>query len=239
MTETEYWREVQFLSIEVEDVIAIFQTYEQIHSLALADRAVFDAFNRDALFWKIHVYSLQTSLFIILGRILDEASDAHSIHNLLNATLSHIEFFSQEALSSRRMSGGLKPEWLDDFIASAWFPKGATDLRHLKKGLGPYAKTFKTIYRPIRHSVFAHKLESDDEQVLSLFAPTNRAEVGAFLDFLFDLMSVIEHLYLNGRKPELGIQSESIHRHNRRIRDNVKAFIYKVTEFSRGEDRQV
>jgi hypothetical protein len=183
---------------------------------------------RRSQFWKVHVYSLQTSLFIIVGRILDEASDAHSIHNLLNATLSHIDIFSKEALSARKVGNGLSQDLLDNFMGTAWFPNGAADLRHLKRELVPYANNFKQIYRPIRNSIFAHKIEIDEKQVSSLFAPTDREELGAILNFLFDLMHAIEDLYLNGRSPELGTRYEYIRRHNQRIRDNVKSFLYKV-----------
>jgi hypothetical protein len=82
------------------------------------------------------------------------------------------------------MSGkSLKPEWLDDFISHAWFPSGAAELRHLKRKLAPHANNFKQIYRPIRNSIFAHRLITDEKNVTDMFALTNRNELGSILDF--------------------------------------------------------
>lgn len=176
-TESEYEKEFRFLSVEIVDAMAVWQTYNEINRLALEDGEILRALNKDALFWKVQRYSLETSVFLMLGRIFDSATDAHSIHNLIAATLDNIEFFSKDALSARRIAGKAKPNWLHEFVAGAWVPNKASDLRHLKKALKPHAERFRRVYRPIRHKVFAHRMMTDRQEMLELFAGTNRMEI--------------------------------------------------------------
>jgi hypothetical protein len=177
LTEPEYWNEIQLVSTEIEDAIAIFHTYEEINRLALSDTEVLRVLDQDALFWKVKMYALETSLFIILGRIFDADPDVHSIHKVLAAALRHVQFFSKEALAARKMGAGTKPDWLDGYMATAWAPADTSDLRHSKRGLAIRNRQFEDVYRPIRHSIFAHRL----------------------IDIIIDL-------YSNGIKPELGLR---------------------------------
>jgi hypothetical protein len=206
LTEPEYWNEIQLVSTEIEDAIAIFHTYEEINRLALSDTEVLRVLDQDALFWKVKMYALETSLFIILGRIFDADPDVHSIHKVLAAALRHVQFFSKEALAARKMGAGTKPDWLDGYMATAWAPADTSDLRHSKRGLAIRNRQFEDVYRPIRHSIFAHRLMSNDQAAFELFGNTSRAEVSAILDFLHDLIDIIIDLYSNGIKPELGLR---------------------------------
>jgi hypothetical protein len=117
VTESEYERELRFLSVEIVDAMAVWQTYNEINRLTLEEGAILRALNKDALFWKVQLYSLEISVSVMLGRIFDSAPDAHSIHNLIAATFDNIEFFSKDALSARRIAGKTKPDWLDEFVA--------------------------------------------------------------------------------------------------------------------------
>jgi hypothetical protein len=45
---------------------------------------------------------LQTTWFIILGRIFDRTKDAYSIHDFLEATVAYKGFFSKRALAERK-----------------------------------------------------------------------------------------------------------------------------------------
>ncbi len=220
MTASEYWQQVQLLSIEVEDAIAVYQTYEAINRLALEDREIFLTLNRDALFWKVQTYSLQTSLIIVLGRIFDTADDAHSVHKIVAATLRHLEFFSRDALRERKSELGLTLHDLEHFMSKVWVPSATADLKHLKKAVSRHTEQYQQVYRPIRNEILAHRLTNDAEAVAGLFASTNRVELASILDFLHDLTDAIELLYLNGTKPELGTRSYDSH--NQRIRDGVK-----------------
>lgn len=204
MTEAEYWSECKLLSTEINDVFAVFYTYEEINRLALDDKKILEALDADALFWNTQVNSLQTNLFIILGRIFDRGDDAHSIYKVLEAAINHGEYFSREALLARRTAlGGPKPEWLDEFIAQAWLPDSIVIAR-LRDNLEPYAKRFADTYRPIRTKFFAHKLLNSSEVVSALFGKTNRKELEEIVLFLKNSMDAIEDLYLNGREPKVG-----------------------------------
>jgi hypothetical protein len=232
MTEPEYWQEVQRLSAEVEDAIAIYQTYEEINRLAQENENILLALNNDALFWKVQVHSLQTSLIIILGRIFDPAGDAYSVHRILSATLRHLEFFSKDALTERKRALGLKPFDLENFMTRAWVPNSTAELRHLRKSLTTHTKLYTEVYLPIRNKIYAHRLMNDAEAVFGLFAATNRTEIGSTLDFLHDLMDAIEHLYLNGTEPELGTRHFDLH--NQRIRDGVKKVLGRLAASYQG-----
>src|SRR5947207_6034134 len=96
--------------------MAVYYTSEELNGLALKDEAVLDALQGNALFWKIQVYALQTTLFIVLGRIFEMADDAHSIHKLLRDTGQHFEFFSHESLRARKEKLGLAPQDLQNYF---------------------------------------------------------------------------------------------------------------------------
>ena len=219
LTPSEYWSEVQLISTEIEDAVIIFHTYDEINRLAVHDKKICKALNKDALFWQTQMHCLQTSLFVSLSRIFDTDANAHTIHTLINATLGNLHLFSAAALSARKANRGPKPVWLDDYMAGAWIPTSVKDLRHLKTALAPHAKRFEKVYRPIRHAIFAHRLMSNDQAGAQLFGDTRRDEVAAILNFLHDLIETILNLYTNGWQPELG--KRDFKEHNQRIRDGV------------------
>lgn len=132
MTEAEYWRDCQNLSTEIDGAIAIYETSEEVNNLAGSDTAVLECLNRSPLFWRIHKYSLQSALFMSMGRIFDSAPDAHSAHRVVGSTIAHPEMFSKEALAARKRNGGPEPEWLPEYLAEVWVPTAA-DLRPLKE----------------------------------------------------------------------------------------------------------
>ena len=104
MSEAEYMRLYDVLDGHVDAAIGCFYTDVVLNGYAADNRSVFAFLNRNAAFWNLHRYSLQSTCFMILGRIFDTASDAHSIHALLAATIQHPEFFSKEALRQRKIS---------------------------------------------------------------------------------------------------------------------------------------
>lgn len=225
-TPKEFLDEVNLLTIEIEAAIVIHHTFEEINHLGLYDKKVLNALQRDALFWRTQLACLQTSLFLTLSRIFDTDPNAHTIHTLLNATLGNIHLFSASALEARRKESGTKPEWLDSFIAQAWTPSSAKDLRHLKTLLTPHARRFEQVYRPIRHAVYAHRLMTDLKAGATLFIQTDRSEITEMLDFLHDLIMAIRNLFENGLNPELG--KRDFKEHNRDIRDGVESLLKRL-----------
>jgi hypothetical protein len=139
--------------------------------------------------------------FIVLGRIFDNGSEAHSIHKFLAATVAHPQFFSKVALADRkaRESNGNKPDYLDDYLKRVWEPT-AQELRVLKKMLRPSTQKFAKKYEDIRNQVYAHKQDKID--VSELFSRTSIGEIEDILYSLRDIMEIIWQLYHNGRRPE-------------------------------------
>ena len=219
----DYWMEVQLLSTEIEDAITIHHTHEEINRCALEDQVILKMLNSNSLFWQTQMHCMQTCLFITLSRIFDNDANAITIHKLIAATLRNIDLFSAESLASRKTDAGITHPLLDAYISKAWVPTSANDLRHLKAALKPHAKRFSLVYRPIRHSIFAHRLMSNSEADARLFADTSRAEISVVLDFLHDLIDAISGLYLNGLKPELGHRSYK--EYNQRIRDGARSVL--------------
>jgi hypothetical protein len=211
MTEQEYWNELQALANEVDNVSAIYNAYEEMNELARQNPAIYNVLNSNAEFWVPCAYSLQTALIVVLSRIFDHASDAHSVHRVVGATMQHPQFFSKESLRVRKANLGLPKNLTDDLVERAWTPAGGQGLRFLKKAVAPYAKKFEDVYRPIRNQVIAHKLRDIDSA--KLFSKTNRMELGDILAFLRSLVKAIEHLYLNGTEPEVRMDSNPSYEH--------------------------
>src|SRR5438552_13700982 len=97
ITEDEYWRMFDSVRGDVEAAIKSNYAYFTIHSLAAADRKIFDKYQRAAHFWTLNTYALQTTFFIAFGRIFDERKDCFSIQKLVNATIANPGFFSKTA----------------------------------------------------------------------------------------------------------------------------------------------
>lgn len=225
MTETEYWRNCQDLWGEIEEAIAVFYTLEEITSLTAKDEAILECVQADALFWKVQVYTLQTTLFIVLGRIFDINDDAYSIHKLLRDTVRHVEFFSKDALRARKEQLDLTPEVLEGYFADVWIPDRPA-LKELKRALVPHAKRFTEVYLPLRHKFFAHNFVNDERAIADLFANTNRRELEETLLFVRDLIGLIQDLYVNGREPKLGQMTHE--RYREEITSSVRSVLGKV-----------
>jgi hypothetical protein len=145
----------------------------------------------------------------------------------MDATLGNIAYFSKDALAGRKCAGGPKPDWLDAFMSDVWEPTVA-DLRPLKRSLSVHANKFAAIYRPIRHSVYAHRLVDDGQAEYELFQKTNRAELQGTILFLRHLIDSIQELYLNGRRPVIE-QSVAPTAFAEDVRKSVRSVLRKIT----------
>lgn len=222
MTETEYRRNLELITTQVEFAIDSFYTEREINIIASEQPAIFRKLNRDAAFWNLLLRSLQSEFLMTLGRIFDVNNDALSIHKVLSATVTHAEYFSKTALRARKVaeSHGI-PDWLDDFINSAWEPT-ASDLRALKKAAAPYNARFEGVYRPIRNNVFGHNIVTDSGKVSELFEKAAIKEIDEILYFLRDLTQVLFGLFFNGTKPELGQTNDG---YKQRVRETVQTVL--------------
>jgi hypothetical protein len=228
-SESDYFNQVRLLDSEIEEAIVIFHTAEEINNLALRDARIYEALNKEPKFWQTYRSTCQTALFMGLGRIFDSTPGGHSIQKVISSPMENFAFFSSAALKARRMRGLTdEPKWLTAFVAAAWQPKSAADLKFLKKSLKPYIKLFEDVYRPIRHAIYGHRQMTNDEAGSQLFPQTNREVVGEMLDFLHDLIAAIIDLYSNGNEPLLGRRDFT--GHNERIREGARNVLRKLAE---------
>jgi AbiU2 len=118
---------------------------------------------RDPLFWSTQAYCLQTTFFIIFGRIFDPDSDAHSINGVLKATRDNSQLFSRSALAERKGDAAVQSAIARELIESAWEPS-ADDLKRVATPLNGCEKRFENVYQPIRSKVFAHGTLKDPDR---------------------------------------------------------------------------
>jgi hypothetical protein len=227
MSEAAYKKELDVVAAEVYEAVYIHHVMEEINSLALEDPNILLAMNEQPLFWQAHRAASQAALFMCLGRIFDTNDTATSIYRLVRITRLNLQVFSKAALSARKTGHGPEPPWLNVYLQGVWEPQTAEALRFLRDALKPHAKLFESVYKPIRHSVYGHRLMSDDEAGIALFPQTNREAVGKILDFLHDLIESVNELYLNGTKPELG---RDFKEYNQRVREDARNVMRRLAE---------
>ena len=201
MTSQQYWHDLSLITTDLEKGLQTFYIHRFINQAAVQDKAVSQMLNRRAWFWNMQMLSLQTTLFIVLGRIFDHT--AHSIKKVMTATLEHPELFSREALYARRLGDGPKPDWLENFITEAHEPT-IKELQSLETKLQEWTDKFDQCYRPLRNKVFAHRALKQNAAVNKLAQKTNVNELEQLLLFLYDLTTTLEDMFNNGQKPELG-----------------------------------
>jgi hypothetical protein len=201
MTEAEYWRDHDIIRNEIDAVMASCYTHRAINDLAASDKEVLEKLNRNPEFWRLNSFSLQTTLFIVLARILDSDGTVHSIHHVLDATTAHPEFFSRGALRARKLAipgGKWDLKLLEQYIQNAWEPS-VRDLRAFKRALKPHKKKFDELYKPLRDQIFAHTVLKDPALIADLFNRALKSEIDKILCFLYNVISAIQDLAHNGR----------------------------------------
>jgi hypothetical protein len=203
MNEREFWKRYELTHEEICTAIECFYTWLEINNSVSTNKAIYTALNEHSRFWNIILYALQSSFFVVLGRIFDNGKNAHSIHKFIASCLAYPEFFSKEALARRKQEEGLEPDLLDEFMKDTYEPT-TEDFRNLKKALTAHRRRFDKIYRGIRNDVFAHKIANEVEKKAELFGKTKIGNIEDMLYFLYDFLKVVWQLYHNGRKPTLG-----------------------------------
>ena len=194
--------ELEVFRTEVEASIQFFYTDLTINSVLRDDKKALKIVNRTPLFWRTTVGSLQTSFFIVLGRIFDQNSN-HNVDKLLQIAQNNAIIFSAEALELRKREENANAgEWIDDYMKGVYVPT-ADDFRRLRKHVKKYRTIYKNNYRDIRRKVFAHKEISKKEDVQKLFAKTNIREMQKLVIFLNRLYVALWELLHNGHKPTL------------------------------------
>jgi len=143
---------------ELNVACLFFYTCKNIKNIAVGDKKVYHALNRNKLSWNIILSPLQSTFFIVLGRLFDIDGKTFSVHTFLRACIENIEQFSKDALRERKIKGSEadKLSWLDEYIEKSYQPN-KEDFLKLKGEVSKRQKRYESIYKPIRHKIFAHK----------------------------------------------------------------------------------
>lgn len=68
-TETEYWRDYNIIRNDVNAAMVSCYTHRTLNHIVATDAGILEKINRNADFWRVTSFSLQTTLFIVLSRI--------------------------------------------------------------------------------------------------------------------------------------------------------------------------
>lgn len=208
MPEAEYWRIYHLIRGEVEAAIKSNHAYLTTNNVFFDDEQIREKMIQFPDFWALHRYSLETTFFIVSGRIFDNRTDSHSIQKLVDITIANPVLFSKEALWQRKRENNKiygkdpDPDWLPEFLKHAWEPT-VTDLEVFRTELAPHVDQFRIIYRPIRHRFYAHKSTESEAAISALFSKTLIGDVNRVLGFLYTLLWCINDMAWNGHRPNL------------------------------------
>ncbi len=176
--EAEFRRELEVFGNEIEEAIQCFFAEQTIHNVAREDENVYHALNRNASFWNLACRALQANAFIVLGRILDRGSRAHTLNRLPQLATQSPGIFSKGALEKRKLPHAGKHT--AEFMRTAYIPKK----RHFQR-LQKHAERERAIYNrhylALRNKFFAHRERVD---LTVAFANTNVRRLGRLLVFL-------------------------------------------------------
>ena len=202
MTEDEYQQQFASMRNEIAAATNSFYTYIEVHKFASESPENYDKINKDANFWNILLYGLQTTWLIALGRIFDRSSGANSINDFMAATVSHKGLFSKRALAERKKkSARVDPPWLDEYLRTAWEPSTA-DLQAIADTIKPAEAKYNHSYKAIRDKVFAHR--DPTKMAATLFENTLISEIEDILFTLNETMLALFQALENGSSYEIG-----------------------------------
>ncbi|SHM31668.1 hypothetical protein [Bradyrhizobium lablabi] len=200
--ERQFEAELETYRTEVEAALQFFYAFLAIHAAAGDKKSIYRLLNTAPLFWNTVLGGLQTSAFIVLGRVFDQTSP-HNVGVLLALARNNPSIFSKEALERRKRGSSRNAhEWIDAYMASVYVPK-ESDFRRLQGYVSKHRKTYVAKYQDLRHKFFAHKEIVDATLVSALFARTNIREMQRMLLFCLSLYDALWSLYMNGKRPIL------------------------------------
>ncbi len=209
--EDEFRHELEVFRTEVESSILFFYTDLTIKAVLSDNKEALKIVNRTPLFWRTNFGSLQTSFFIVLGRIFDQKSN-HNVDKLLQAAQNNSIIFSAQALERRKREENANAnEWIDNYMKDVYVPS-ANDFRRLRKYVNKYRIIYKDKYQDIRRKIFAHKELSKKDDVQKLYTRTNIREIQKLIIFLNRLYVALWELFNNGHKPTLKSMKYSVKR---------------------------
>ena len=193
---------VQLENFDHESSIAARYLYAEMAMQHAASKSqkLLDRLNDTPTFWIVCGASLQSSAYITIARIFDKKSK-YNIDKLLDSMEQSLDLFQCKALAERKRDGKtIDPEWLEEYLKSAYFPIVA-DIARLRKMVKKYREIYNRAVMPVRHNYLAHRGEVDREKVQKLYANGKISELRRLSTFLLQLRSVLWQQYHNGKKP--------------------------------------
>lgn len=188
--EQQFIRELEVFRTETQAGAQYLYAYLSFNSIVSEKKKTYREINKTPLFWNTAMGSLQTSFFIVLGRIFDQNS-THNVDRLIKIAQENRDIFSTDALAKRKKKDSKNAdEWTDDYLKGVYEPT-EKDFRELRKKVKEFRKIYETNYRDIRHKIYAHKEVSDAEDVQKLLSKTNARElqsVFVFVSALYEAM---------------------------------------------------
>jgi hypothetical protein len=191
--------ELEVFRREADEAVQHLYAYLTMHAVAGDHKPVRQLYNAAPLFWMTALRALQTSVFIVLGRIFSQDAE-HSVHVLLRIAEKDHGIFSRESLAMRKSEiPGLD---VNEYVMRAFVPT-ASDFRALRREVGRWRGVYEANYRAVRNQVFAHAEVSQPDDVSALFAKTNIQELEVLVTDLVGLHSRLQNLLQNGIAPNL------------------------------------
>ena len=211
-TSVDFEAQLELFRTESQSALQFFYAWDATHAIAAKDKRVVRFLNETPLFWNTALGAVQASTFVALGRVFDPDSRNHSVTRLLALAHANLDIFSKNELAARkRKLSANADEWLSEYLRSVYVPTNE-DFRRLKRHVASRRKIYEQKYRPLRHSVFAHRGVSTRTEVGELFAKIDLRELRQVLVFLGRLYEALWELYFNGRKPVLRPSRYSVSR---------------------------
>jgi hypothetical protein len=197
--EARFEHELEVFRREADEAVQHLFAYLTMHAVAGDHKSVRQVFNSDPLFWMTTLRALQTSVFIVLGRIFSQDSE-HNLDALLGIAEQDREIFSRESLARRKSEiQGLD---VDKYVSEAYVPT-ADDFRAFRRQVKEWRRIYEANYRAVRNQIFAHAEVSKPDDVGTLFAKTNIQELEVLVTDLVGLHSRLQNLLQNGIAPTL------------------------------------
>jgi hypothetical protein len=189
--------ELEVFRREADEAVQHLYAYLTMHAVAAEDKAARQLFNTFPLFWLTTLRGLQTSLFMVLGRIFSQDSE-HNLDALLKLAETDREIFSRESLANRKSSiAGLD---VQAYVSDAHIPT-SEDFRGFRREAKEWRRIYEANYREVRNQVFAHAEVSQPEHIGALFAKTNIQELELLVTGLVALHGRLQGWLQNGTPP--------------------------------------
>jgi hypothetical protein len=195
--EERFEHELEIFRRESDEAAQHLYAYLTMHAVAGEQKSVRKLYNSTPLFWLTTLRALQTSVFIVLGRIFSQDSD-HNLDALLRIAERDREVFSRKSLA-RRKSDILGLD-VQPYVNAAYEPTAA-DFRSFRREARVWRRIYEANYRAVRNQIFAHVEVSKPEEVDALFAKTNIQELEVLVTDLIAFHSRLQDLLHNGTQP--------------------------------------